>query len=155
MHGPSNKGSRPGAEIMIANGSNRDRRRKRLIPMVLVAAGLMMGLDILWLGLVGRPLYVSELGDLMAAEVNHIAAALFYVFYVTVIILYAVLPSETLRGAAGRGAQLGFVAYTTYELTNWAVIEGWGAWIVPVDILWGVILTATVSAGSYAASARR
>ncbi len=140
--------------MTVASGDT-DRRSKRVVPMVLVAAGLMMGLDILWLGLLGRPLYVSALGGLMAAEVNHTAAALFYVFYVTVIILYAVLPSQTLRGAARRGAQLGFVAYTTYELTNWAVIEGWGAWIVPVDILWGVMLTAAVSAGSYAASVRR
>jgi len=138
-----------------ADPLDREARRPRPVPMVLVALALMLGLDILWLGIVGRPLYERELGALMAREVNLLAAGLFYAFYIGVIVLYAVRPSASWRGAARRGAQLGFVAYTTYELTNWAVIEGWGALIVPIDILWGVALTATVSAGSYAASAPR
>ncbi|RXL64049.1 DUF2177 family protein, partial [Citrobacter sp. AAK_AS5] len=36
---------------------------------------------------------------------------------------------------------LGFVAYATYDLTNWAVIRDWPAILVPIDLAWGVVLT--------------
>ena len=118
----------------------------RLVRQVAGVGIVMILLDLLWLGVLGRPLYVDQLGELMAAEVNVVAAALFYMFYVTTILVFAVRPASSVKAAAKRGAQLGFVAYTTYELTNWAVIEGWGALIVPVDIIWGVCLTAAAGA---------
>ena len=73
------------------------------------------------------------------------AAALFYAFYVTVIVVWAVLDTASVQAAARRGAALGFVAYSTYELTNWAVLRDWPAWIVPVDIAWGIVLTAVAA----------
>ena len=127
----------------------RDLGVRRITAAAVVAALVMTVLDLAWLGLIGRPLYEQEIGHLMAAEVNRVAAAIFYVFYIGTIVLYAVIPSQCLRQAAGRGAGLGFVAYTTYELTNWAVLTEWGALIVPIDILWGVALTSLVSASSY------
>ena len=66
-----------------------------------------------------------------------VAAALFYVQYVAVITAFAVLPAQTLRTAALRGLGVGWLAYATFEFTNWAVIEGWPAAMVPVDIAWG------------------
>ena len=68
--------------------------------------------------------------------------------------LYAVRPSRSAKDAALRGAGLGFVAYTTYELTNWAVLEDWGAILVPIDIAWGVALTTTTAVASYVAGSR-
>ena len=111
----------------------------------LATAAAMLVLDLAWLGLVARGLYVSALGPLMRPETFWPAAALFYVFYVAVIVAWAVLGTESPRAAARRGAALGFVAYTTYELTNWAVLRDWPAWIVPVDIVWGVVLTAVAA----------
>ena len=73
------------------------------------------------------------------------ATALFYAFYVGVIVTWAVLGTDGPMAAARRGAALGFVAYTTYDLTNWAVLRDWPAWIVPVDITWGVVLTAVAA----------
>lgn len=112
---------------------------------VLAAAAAMLVLDLAWLGVVARGLYVSALGPLMRPEAYWPAAALFYAFYVAVIVTWAVLGTEHPRAAALRGAGLGFVAYATYELTNWAVLRDWPAWIVPVDIAWGVVLTAVVA----------
>lgn len=112
---------------------------------VLAAAAAMLVLDLAWLGVVARGLYVSALGPLMRPEAYWPAAALFYAFYVAVIVTWAVLGTERPRAAALRGAGLGFVAYATYELTNWAVLRDWPAWIVPVDIAWGVVLTAVVA----------
>jgi uncharacterized membrane protein len=105
----------------------------------------MLVLDLAWLGLVARGLYVTALGPLMRPEAFWPAAALFYAFYVAVIVAWAVLGTQSPQAAARRGAALGFVAYTTYELTNWAVLRDWPAWIVPVDIAWGVVLTAVAA----------
>ena len=119
----------------------------------LATAAAMLVLDLAWLGVVARGLYVSALGPLMRPEVFWPAATLFYAFYVAVIVAWAVLGTESALAAAGRGAALGFVAYTTYELTNWAVLRDWPAWIVPVDVAWGVVLTAVAAlAGKLAQS---
>jgi uncharacterized membrane protein len=105
----------------------------------------MLVLDLAWIGVVARGLYTSALGPLMRPEAYWPAAALFYAFYVGVTVTWAVLGTDAPRAGALRGAALGFVAYTTYDLTNWAVLRDWPAWIVPIDITWGVVLTAVAA----------
>ncbi|MEB3284545.1 MAG: DUF2177 family protein [Candidatus Sericytochromatia bacterium] len=109
-------------------------------------AVVMTGFDLLWLGWLMRPFYAEALGPLLAAPAYAPAAALFYGFYVTAIVVYAVWPASAPREAAWRGFHLGLVAYGTYELTNWAVIAGWPARLVPVDVFWGLVLTSAVAA---------
>ena len=109
---------------------------------ILATAATMLVLDLAWLGIVARGLYASALGHLMRPEAWWPAALLFYLFYVSVIAAWAVFGTGAPSAAARRGAGLGFVAYTTYELTNWAVLRDWPAWIVPIDIAWGIALTA-------------
>ena len=106
----------------------------------------MVILDLLWLGIVATDLYNDRLGDLRAKDTVVLAAALFYVQYVAVIIGFAVLPAARIKDAALRGLGIGWVAYATYELTNWAVIEGWPASLVAIDITWGLVLTTLVAA---------
>lgn len=122
-----------------------------LLRSTLVVAGVLLTLDLAWLGLIAADLYAAQLGPLMAPEVNGLAAALFYAMYVGAVVLLAVRPATGLGDAAGRGAALGFVAYATYELTNWAVIANWPALLVPVDIAWGVFLTAVTAAAGWKA----
>jgi uncharacterized membrane protein len=95
----------------------------------------------LWLGLIARRLYDSLLAPLKRSTAFLPAAASFYCFYVSVILIYAVRGATGLAAAARRGAALGLVVYTTYELTNWAVLRDWPGALVPVDIGWGVVLT--------------
>ncbi len=111
----------------------------------LATAATTLVLDLAWLGFVARGLYDSALGPLRRPEVLWPAALLFYAFYVAVTVAWAVLRSEGPLHAARRGAGLGLVAYATYELTNWAVLRDWPAWIVPIDIAWGVALTAAAA----------
>lgn len=122
---------------------------------VCAVVAVMVVLDLVWLGVVARPFYDEALGALKRDPVHLPAAALFYVMYVAAIVLHAVRPAESPREAFRRGAGLGFVAYATYELTNWAVIRGWPAVLVPVDTLWGVALTASAAWAGRWASARR
>lgn len=104
----------------------------------------LLALDLTFLGVVARPLYDRALGPLKREPALWPAAALFYAMYVGAVAWSAAgLPSW--RAAARRGAALGFFAYATYELTNWAVLRGWPAMLVPIDLAWGVVLTAVAA----------
>ncbi len=112
-----------------------------------VAASLtMVIIDLVWLGVFAASFYNEQLGELRAQETVAIAAGLFYVQYIAVVVFFGAIPARDVKQAAARGALLGWFAYATWEFTNWAVIEGWPTGLVVVDILWGVTLTAAVSA---------
>lgn len=111
-------------------------------------------LDLLWLGVLAKDLYRARLGHLMADSVRWPAAFLFYLLYGWGVTRFCVLPSPDPARAAASGAFLGLLVYGTYDLTNMAVLRGWGGAISAVDILWGVALTAGVAAaGRLAAGA--
>jgi uncharacterized membrane protein len=118
---------------------------------VLVAALIMVVVDLIWLGVFASAFYNEQLGPLLAKRTNWTAAGLFYIQYIAVVVFFGALPAKSLKSAAGRGALLGWFAYATYELTNWAVIEAWPSGLVAVDIAWGVMLTAIVSSAAYLA----
>ncbi len=118
----------------------------RILKATLAVGISMVVLDLIFLGILAKDFFDTQLGPLRAQETVMVAAALFYVQYVAVITGFAVLPSKTLRAAAVRGLGVGWLAYATFEFTNWAVIEGWPAAMVPVDILWGLVLTSSVAA---------
>ena len=118
---------------------------------VLVAALIMVVVDLIWLGVFASTFYNEQLGALMAKQTNWTAAGLFYVQYIAVVVFFGALPAQSLKSAAARGALLGWFAYATYELTNWAVIEAWPLGLVAVDITWGVVLTAIVSSAAHMA----
>ena len=118
----------------------------RILKATLAVAISMVVLDLIFLGILAKDFFDQQLGPLRAEETVIVAAALFYVQYVAVITAFAVLPAQTLRTAALRGLGVGWLAYATFEFTNWAVIEGWPAAMVPVDIAWGLVLTSSVAA---------
>lgn len=125
----------------------------RVAAVAATALGLLVLLDLSWLGLVARELYAAQLGDLLAPRTVVVAAALFYVVYVGGLLHFAILPGLRARSgrvAALQGALLGLVAYATWDLTNLAVIAGFPAALVPVDIAWGASLSAAVSASTTA-----
>ena len=70
--------------------------------------------------------------DLRRSPIDWPAALAFYLMYVTAIVVYGVRRTDSVKQAARHGAELGFVAYATYELTNMAVIQGWPAMLIPI-----------------------
>ncbi len=121
-------------------------RRGAATALVLGAtAAATLTLDVTWLGVVAGGLYDSALGPVKRSSVFFPAAALFYALYVAVVVRYAVDGASSLVDAGRRGATLGFVVYASYELTNWAVLSGWPAFLVPLDVGWGVVLTAAAA----------
>ncbi|HEY8050090.1 MAG TPA: DUF2177 family protein [Ramlibacter sp.] len=124
-------------------------------PTILATTAAFVALDAVWLGAMGSRLYRPAIGHLMAADVDWIAAALFYAVYLAGLLGFAVMPSKDIGGAALRGALFGFVAYATYDLTSQATLRDW-PWIVTgVDLGWGTFASAVACAAGAAVSKRR
>lgn len=113
-------------------------------------------IDLVWLGVVAKGFYRSELGSLMADPIKAGPAAAFYLIFPAGIVLFAILPAFETSGltrAALLGAAFGFFAYATYDLSNWATLRGWPATLTLIDIAWGTALTAiAATAGAWTAA---
>ncbi len=114
---------------------------------------IFMAIDLLWIGVLMKDFYRDRIGFLMAKDVRWGAAMVFYVLYIAGILYFVVLPVLESRGGIEvvllKGALLGLLCYATYDLTNMATLEGWPLSMVVVDMIWGTILTALVSGGSF------
>ena len=127
------------------------------IVKLLVAGGIMGVIDALWLGLIANKLYKEELGSLLAAKPNMVAAIIFYVIFVVGVVVFAILPAAQAgdwKVALGLGALLGLVAYATYDLTNLATLKDFPVKIVIIDLIWGTALTASVATLTYLVTER-
>jgi uncharacterized membrane protein len=121
----------------------------KLYPAMLAA---FLALDVAWLGFVARGLYQRQMGHLMRPQANWGAAIPFYLIYVGAILVLCVLPAVekgSLTRALWLGGVFGLAAYAAFDLTALAVLRDFPAGIVPVDLTWGVVLTASVSAVGY------
>ena len=112
--------------------------------------GTMSVLDGLWLGLVARKFYKTHLGYIMTDKPNWFAAGLFYLIFVVGVTVFIVYPGwkngEGLLKIALLGALFGLTAYATYDLTNQATLKNWPVIVTVVDLAWGTIIGASVSA---------
>ena len=128
-----------------------------LVGQYLVAAVVFLVLDLAWLGLVAQGLYERLLGDLLAEQPNVAAAVAFYAIFLAGLVYFVIAPAveeRSLRSALFRGAAFGLVTYATWDLTSLAVIEGFPAAIVPIDMAWGAVLAAAVGTVTFLASQR-
>jgi uncharacterized membrane protein len=117
-----------------------------------IATVIFFGLDMLWLGGIAKNLYRQKLGFILSDEVNWIAAFTFYFLYIAGILFFAVLPGlkeGNWQTTLTNGAVFGFMCYATYDLTNMATVKNWPLSIVVIDMVWGTVLTGSVSVLTY------
>jgi len=116
--------------------------------------GTIVVIDGLWLGLIAKRFYADQLGALMRKDVKALPAIVFYLLFVGGLLVLAVKPgidSASPVVAAGYGGLVGFIAYGTYNMTNYATLENWPLRMSLVDWPWGTALAALASAmGTYA-----
>src|SRR4051812_48135847 len=108
-----------------------------------ISAVALLVIDLTWLGLVAGRFYRRELGSLLRAKPDPVAAGAFYVLFVlglTYFVTRHAVARESVGCAACRGAAYGLVTYGTYDLTNRSVLEGYGWRIALVDLAWGTAL---------------
>ena len=109
---------------------------------------VMVVIDLLWLGVIAKSYYQQAMGGLMSPEPRLGAAALFYLMYPIGLVIFAVMPgvaAESVARAALLGGLFGLFAYSTYDLTNLAVVRDWPVTLTFVDIAWGTLVSAVAS----------
>jgi uncharacterized membrane protein len=119
----------------------------------LAAFVAMIVLDGIWLGLVAKGMYQSEMGSLMADPVRVVPIVAFYLLFPIALVYLALFnaPSGWLD-AIVRGAVLGLAAYGAYDLTNLAIVRDWPLRISMIDWAWGGVICAAGAAAGYAAT---
>lgn len=120
---------------------------KLFIPTLIFA----LLLDLIWLSLVAKNLYMQNIGFLLRKSGENLApnlpaAALVYVA-VTAGILWFVIPKvgHSYLLALGWGALFGVVTYGVYDLTNFATVLNWPLAITIIDMCWGATLCGLTS----------
>jgi uncharacterized membrane protein len=109
-------------------------------------------IDGVWLFFVANNFYKNELGNLMSRSPVWGPAIAFYLLYPAALVVFALIPgieAKSLMKSVLLAGFLGCVAYATYDLTNWATIAGWSWKVSVVDIIWGTVMSAVVTAISY------
>lgn len=117
---------------------------KRNIVLYLVTLMVLMVLDFLFLGVLAKGFFVSQVGD-MVAEVKALPAILFYLLYVVGVLIFVSTRATTRRSTLLYGALFGLFCYATFDLTSLALLKHWSWAVAAVDIGWGAVVTAVSS----------
>ena len=118
---------------------------KRYAVLYLATLAVLIPLDFLFLGLVAKDFFTSQVGN-MLGEIKLVPAILFYLLYIVGIVIFV-------NGAAGAswqstllyGALFGLFCYATFELTSMSLLKNWSWAVVVVDVAWGSFVTAVAS----------
>ena len=122
------------------------------IKLFIIALPAFLLVDMAWLVLVARKFYNEKLGYLMRPDVNYIAAFIFYLFFIAGLISFVIAPAvekQSWINALLYGIFFGLVTYATYDLTNLATIKDWPIIVTIVDLVWGMVLSGSVSLLTY------
>lgn len=118
------------------------------LKLYLVAIVAFFAIDMLWLGVLSKNLYREQIGHLLKSDINWTAALIFYFLFVLGLVIFVIAPAvekQSLMYALAYGAFFGLITYATYDLTNLAVTKDWPLFITVVDMVWGAVLSASVS----------
>lgn len=115
------------------------------------ATVVMVAIDLIWLGVIAKPLYRAGIGHLMADSPNIPAALLFYLLFPVGLMIFAVVPnavSPEWTKTLVAGALFGLFTYATYDLTNLATLKGWPVGLAALDTAWGSLVSAVAAAAA-------
>jgi uncharacterized membrane protein len=114
----------------------------RYIVLYLATLIVMVPIDLVFLGLVAKGFFTSEVGD-MLGEIRPLPAVLFYLLYVVGIPVFVSGGREaTFQSALLYGALFGLFCYATFELTSLSILKHWTWKVAAVDVGWGSLMTA-------------
>ncbi|MFW6149788.1 MAG: DUF2177 family protein [Atribacterota bacterium] len=122
------------------------------IKLYLIALPVFFIIDMLWLGLVAKKFYQNQIGFLMKTNINWVAAILFYLLFVLGLVFFVLSPGIAKRNLSYMiiaAILYGLITYSTYDLTNLATLKDWPLLITVIDIIWGMVLSVSVSLISY------
>jgi uncharacterized membrane protein len=115
----------------------------------LVVFGLV---DAVWLTLMGSRLYRPTLGNILLPNLRPAPAVVFYLLFPLGIVVFAAIPALKSGGIAAAfllGLLFGAIAYSTYDLTNYATLRNWTLQLTIADIAYGAVSTALAAAAAF------
>lgn len=128
-----------------------------IVILYVVTLIVFLAVDYVGLRYLVQPTFEPHIGPLLTDSPRLVPAAIFYAFYVGVLLWFVSWPAlaggRTLLWVFGSGVLIGAMAYGTYEFTNLATLRSWTARMVATDLIWGSLLTG-VSATLGVAAAR-
>ncbi len=117
----------------------------RTAVLYLATLVVLIPIDFLFLGLVAKGFFTSQVGD-MLGEIRLAPAILFYLLYVAGILIFVNGPATATWPSTLRyGALFGLFCYATFELTSLSLLKHWTWTVVMVDVSWGTFVTAVSS----------
>ncbi len=117
-----------------------------------IALPVFFAIDMIWLGLVAKNFYRTQIGSLMKTDINWAAAMIFYLIFIAGLVAFVIAPAVAKNSwsqALILGAFFGLVCYATYDLTNLAIAKDWPLLVTIIDLAWGAVLAASVSIITY------
>lgn len=118
----------------------------RYFIVYLSTLAILLPLDFAFLGTVGKKMYQSHIGNLMLDTPRLSAALLFYALYLAGIVVFVngTNPANWSSNLA-LGALFGLFCYSTFALTNMAILKQWQWALVIPDVAWGMVVTAAAA----------
>lgn len=122
------------------------------IKLYLIALTVFFAIDMVWLVLVAKKFYQKQIGFLMKPDINWFAAIIFYLLFIAGLVTFVISPAiekQSWVHALLYGAFFGLITYATYDLTNLATLKNWPILVTIVDLIWGTVLSASISVITY------
>jgi uncharacterized membrane protein len=130
---------------IVVSVSGLEAAVNRYVVLYLSTLIVLVGLDFLFLGVVAKGFFTSEVGD-MLGEIRLAPAILFYLLYVVGVLIFVSGPAgATLQSTLAYGALFGLFCYATFDLTSLSLLKHWSWAVAALDVSWGAIVTAVSS----------
>ncbi len=127
------------------------------VKLYLIALPVFFAIDMIWLVLVARNFYQKHIGFLMKPDIGWVAAGIFYLLFIAGLVTFVITPAVEKHSwvhAVVFGAFFGLITYATYDLTNLATLKDWPVLVTVIDLIWGMVLSASVSVVTYLIAVR-
>jgi uncharacterized membrane protein len=124
----------------------------QFIKIYLITLPVFFAIDMIWLGFIAKDFYRENIGQLLTPNINWTAAIVFYLMFIAGLVIFVISPAiekSSWHYALIYGALFGLITYATYDLTNLATLKDWSLKVTIVDLIWGMVLSASVSTVSY------
>jgi uncharacterized membrane protein len=121
------------------------------LTLAAIGAVTYMVLDGVWLGLLMKNFYRTQLAPIVrladgGIAPNWPAAFVVYVLLGTGIALFVIPRAPTVPLAAAYGAVFGLVVYGVYDFTNYSTLRQWPFVLTLADVAWGAVASAACAA---------
>ncbi len=115
----------------------------------LYATFVFLIIDYFWLTVIAYDFFQKYLGHMMRTDIILWSALAFYLIFNFALCVFAIYPcqkTKDVKKATLLGALLGFVCYSSFDFTSYAIFKGYPIEIIAIDILWGTFLGAITAA---------